>query len=183
MVSVMAVRTLSEPEVAVVSLDEIGVDPTHNPRTDFNAEELKALEARLEATDGLVQSLAVQKAAEDEPFVYTLVDGERRYRALRAIGVEKAPVLILKTRNAKLAATAANQSRVPLNPIEEAHGINALAELEGLKTNSRSPTASGRCAKRCPRSTSPSIGGSSNCPRACSPTSLRVSSRLRPSGI
>ncbi len=131
----MDVRTLSEPDVAVVSLDDIGVDPNHNPRTDFNPEELKALEASLEATDGLVQSLAVQKAAEDEPFVYTLVDGERRYRALRAIGVEKAPVLILKTRNATLAATAANQSRVPLNSIEEAHGITALAELEGLKTN------------------------------------------------
>lgn len=131
----MTVCSVSDPEVAVVSLEEIGVDPSHNPRTTFNPEELRALETSVEATDGLVSCLTVEKAAEGEPFAYTVIDGERRYRALIAIGVKQAPVLILKTRNAKLAATAANQARVPLNPIEEANGIKALAELEGLKTN------------------------------------------------
>lgn len=124
---------MNDPVVAVVSIEEIGVEEGHNPRTTFDPAELAALEASLVATDGLVQPLAVQPAS-GEPVPYTLIDGERRLRALRALGVEKVPVLVLQSRNAKLAATAANVARVPLNDIERAVGIKATAELEGLKT-------------------------------------------------
>lgn len=99
----------------------------------------------MEATDGVTQALAVAPV-EGEPDKYTVVDGERRFWALKALGFEKVPALVLQSSKAKLAAVASNLQRVDLNAIETAIGIEVLAAVEGLRTNKQIAERIGKSA-------------------------------------
>ncbi len=125
---------MSEPTVAVLPIDSITVAEGFNPRTRFDEESLSALAASLRTTEGVVQPLAVQ-AGEDGGYV--LIAGERRLRAARQAGIEKVPVVVLDGDKAKVAALAENLIRVDLDPIEVAHGLQALADAEGLTTHKK----------------------------------------------
>jgi ParB/RepB/Spo0J family partition protein len=125
---------MSEPKVAVLSVDDIEVAEGFNPRTRFDEEALAILAASLKTTEGVVQPLAVQRGEAGD---YVLVAGERRLRAARQAGIEKVPVVVLDGDKAKVAALAENLIRVDLDPVEVAHGLRALADAEGLTTHKK----------------------------------------------
>ncbi|HEX4732505.1 MAG TPA: ParB/RepB/Spo0J family partition protein [Solirubrobacterales bacterium] len=133
---------MSDPIMGVVPMTNIHVKEGHNPRTNFDPNELACLAASVEATAGLVQPLAVEPI-EGKPGHYWIIDGERRWRILNAAEVAKAPIFIPQSENAKLAASAANVMRADLNPIEEARSIKAAAVLENAKTNKEIAKATG----------------------------------------
>lgn len=124
---------MNEPTVAVVSVKDIGIKEGFNSRGTFDPVELSRLASSITATEGVVQTLAVQPVR-GEPGKYTLIAGERRWRALQEAGIDKVPVLILRSKKAMLAALAENEQRVDLNPIERGNAYKALMELHDLTT-------------------------------------------------
>lgn len=134
---------MSEPTVAVLPVEAITVEEGFNPRTNFDEGELASLAASISATEGVVQPLAVQPG---EGGGYVLVAGERRLRAARQAGIEKVPVVVLDGGKAKLAALAENLIRVDLDPVEVAHGLQALGAAEGLTTQKKIAEKVGKSA-------------------------------------
>jgi ParB family chromosome partitioning protein len=129
--------------VAVLPVEDIEVAEGFNPRTHFDEDALATLAASLKTTEGVVQPLAVQRG---EAGGYVLVAGERRLRAARQAGIEKVPVVVLDGDKAKVAALAENLIRVDLDPVEVAHGLQALAVAEGLTTHKKVAARVGKSA-------------------------------------
>lgn len=65
---------------------------------------------------------------------YTIVAGERRYRAARLAGLEQIPAIVRDwEKQTRLeAALIENLQRDDLNPVEEAMGVKKLMEETGL---------------------------------------------------
>lgn len=121
--------TAKSPLIAMLALKSITVQKGFNPRLKFNG--IEELSASIKK-DGLLSALVVRPGDKDGQFV--LVAGERRLRALQALGVDSVPVLVrtdLKTddQKAKAAAVAENSEdgRYNLNAIELGR---VFAELE-----------------------------------------------------
>jgi ParB family transcriptional regulator, chromosome partitioning protein len=90
-------------------------------RTKFNDDSIKELAKNIEA-NGLIQPLVVHRVGRK----YTLICGERRYRAMQSIPLEAAPCFILDEKNAdELMAIqfSENSSREALHYIDKADGI------------------------------------------------------------
>ncbi len=100
------------------------------PRTDFDADALKALADSL-GEQGVLQPVLVRPRAGG---TYELVAGERRWRAARLVGLERIPAIIREREDAAAleAALIENMAREDLNPIEEARACAALVEELGL---------------------------------------------------
>jgi ParB family chromosome partitioning protein len=97
------------------------------PRQDFDEEALEGLAASIRA-QGVVQPIIVTPAAKDE---YTIIAGERRWRAARRAGLERVPVVVrevIDDRQFLELALVENLQRSDLNPIEEALAYEALRE-------------------------------------------------------
>jgi ParB family chromosome partitioning protein len=97
------------------------------PRQDFDEEALEGLAASIRA-QGVVQPIIVTPAAKDE---YTIIAGERRWRAARRAGLERVPVVVREVvddRQLLELALVENLQRSDLNPIEEALAYEALRE-------------------------------------------------------
>lgn len=111
--------------ILTVPIDAIRPNP-HQPRTEFNAEALQEL-ANSIREHGLIQPLIV---TQDEPNQYTLIAGERRWRACRLAALNRVPVVIKDVSSqARLElALVENIQRADLNPIEEAMAYNQLLE-------------------------------------------------------
>jgi len=112
-----------------IQLDRIAPNPMQ-PRQQFN--ELKLAElAESVRQNGLVQPLVVRKDGAG----YTLVAGERRYRAARIAGLEQAPAVIMdEIDDARMLelALVENIQREDLNPLELADAYRRLIEQCGL---------------------------------------------------
>lgn len=93
------------------------------PRKNFDQESLQELASSIKA-NGLLQPIAVQKIGDR----YTIIAGERRYRAFRLLGENKIPCIIknLDTQQIMELALIENLQREDLNPLEEASAIEAL---------------------------------------------------------
>jgi len=119
-------------EVRTLPLRSIVANPMQ-PRRVFTGEELAELADSIRE-NGLLQPLVVRPApgAKDR---YELVAGERRFRALRALAWEEAPVVVREADDETLLVLALveNLQREALNPLEEAEGYEALAERFGMK--------------------------------------------------
>jgi ParB family transcriptional regulator, chromosome partitioning protein len=101
------------------------------PRTRFDEEELEALAESIRA-QGLVQPLVI--AAEPDGS-YSIIAGERRWRAARRAGLAEVPVLIRHSLDdlARLElALVENLQRSDLNAHEEAEAYLALQDKFGL---------------------------------------------------
>jgi ParB family chromosome partitioning protein len=97
------------------------------PRQDFDEEALEGLAASIRA-QGVVQPIIVTPTAKDE---YTIIAGERRWRAARRAGLERVPVVVREVvddRQLLELALVENLQRSDLNPIEEALAYEALRE-------------------------------------------------------
>lgn len=112
-----------------IPLEQIAPNPMQ-PRTDFSQERLCELADSLKR-DGLIQPLAVVKAESG----YTIVAGERRYRAAIMAGLKEVPAIVMEsvddTRLLELALVE-NIQREDLNPIELAEAYRRLIDKCGL---------------------------------------------------
>lgn len=96
-----------------VEVDLIEPSP-YQPRLTFNVDELKQEIER----DGLLSNLVVRKKGK----VYELIDGERRWRALKELGWKTAPVRV-----ARLDDMIARRSVYKLNKIRENYTVEEEA--------------------------------------------------------
>jgi ParB family chromosome partitioning protein len=107
-----------------VPLSSIVVNPKQ-PRKKFDDGKLKELSQSIQE-HGIVQPLVVTKQGED----FELVAGERRMRAAKMAGLEKAPVVVKDVDDqGKLEmAIIENVQRHDLDPIDEARAYQRLAD-------------------------------------------------------
>ncbi len=97
-----------------------------NPRRDFDPELLADL-ANSIREKGIMQPLLVRPSG-DDPDIYELIAGERRWRAAQQAGLHEVPVIIREVddREALELAIIENVQRADLNPLEEAQGYEQL---------------------------------------------------------
>ena len=119
--------------VLVVAVDSIVANPKQ-PRRVFVPEQLAELQRSIQE-NGLLQPLVerpLPDAAADGP-QWELVAGERRWRAVQALGWSEVPVLVreLDERAMLVLAIVENVQRANLSPLEEAMGYRQLIEEFG----------------------------------------------------
>ena len=119
----------SGAKVDTLPLREIEPDP-EQPRKTFDEQALGELAASI-AEHGLLQPIAVRPRPRGG---YSIVAGERRWRAARMAGLDEVPVLIKDVTDEQAAALALieNLQREDLDPIEVAEGCKKLIERYGL---------------------------------------------------
>ena len=96
------------------------------PRKDFDKEKIDLLAQSIKE-HGLIQPIVV---VESKPGRYTIVAGERRWRAAKQAGFKEVPVVIREYSPEEAAEVALieNLQREDLNPVEEALGYKSLIE-------------------------------------------------------
>lgn len=115
--------------VIEISIYEIDPNPDQ-PRRNFDQESIQDLSKSI-LEHGVVQPIIVKPSKNNR---YTIVAGERRWRAARTAGLDKIPAIIRDFDEKEMLEIALieNLQREDLNPIEEAEGINSLMENYGL---------------------------------------------------
>ncbi len=113
----------SDAKIETLPLREIEPDPDQ-PRKTFEQEALGELAASI-AEHGLLQPIAVRPRGLNG---YTIVAGERRWRACRMAGLTEVPVVVkdVTEEQAMELALVENLQREDLDPVEEAAGIREL---------------------------------------------------------
>jgi len=109
-------------EIKEIKIQDI--DPNlDQPRKNFNQESIEELVASIKE-HGIIQPILVKPEKER----YTIIAGERRWRAARLAGLEKVPAIVMDVdKNEMLMiALVENLQREDLDPIEEAEGIRML---------------------------------------------------------
>lgn len=109
-----------------VKLDDVQPNP-YQPRLHMNQEQLEELAGSIK-THGLMQPLVVSAA--DSTGKYTLIAGERRWRASRIAGLTEVPVVVMTATPQEMLelAIVENVVRADLSPLEEAHAYRRLIE-------------------------------------------------------
>ncbi|MCP4200388.1 MAG: ParB/RepB/Spo0J family partition protein [bacterium] len=125
----------SEAPAASVPRTEIALDDLvpndYQPRAEFDPEELAELAASIRA-QGLIQPILVTPRAKGG---YSIVAGERRWRAAREAGLSRVAVVVrdmASKREFLEAALVENMQRSDLNGIEEAEAFDRLRREFGL---------------------------------------------------
>lgn len=121
---------ISESAGGLMMIDVNDIDPNAmQPRKHFDNDKLGELAQSIK-TYGIVQPIIVQK----EGYRYTIVAGERRYRAARLAGLTKVPVVVKECSQAELmeVSLVENLQREDLNPIEEAEAMRMLMNEHNL---------------------------------------------------
>ena len=106
------------------------VEPNRDqPRKTFNQESLEELAESIK-TYGVIQPIVVSK----KEGYYSIVAGERRWRAAKLAGLEEIPAIVRDDDEQinKEIALIENIQREDLNPFEKALGIRHLMEKYGL---------------------------------------------------
>ena len=117
-------------ENAVVELPLGSIDPNREqPRKRFDEEALRQLSESIQQS-GVIQPIIVYPDGER----YTIVAGERRWRAARIAGLEGIPAIVRDYDRVKQMEVALieNIQRENLNPLEEAAAVHRLMEECGL---------------------------------------------------
>lgn len=117
-------------ELLEVSVSKITAN-THQPRGEFDAEELQDLAQSIRSV-GLLHPPLVRRIHGTDRF--ELISGERRYRAAKLAGLEKIPVIVRESSEclSAQAALVENIQRVDLNPLEIAKAMKSLMQEFGL---------------------------------------------------
>lgn len=113
-----------------VPIDSISPNP-YQPRTTLDQAKLEQL-AQSIRTHGVIQPLIVTASEDDRR--YTLIAGERRWRAARLAGMASVPVVIKEVASQTMLelALVENVVRADLSPLEEATAYRQLIEEFGL---------------------------------------------------
>lgn len=92
----------------------------YQPRIEFNQEKLNELVSSIREK-GVVQPVLVRKTDQG----YEIIAGERRLRAVKALGIEKIPAIVRNVEDVDMLELSLieNIQREGLNPIEEAHAF------------------------------------------------------------
>lgn len=112
------------PGDKVENISIVDIDPNRDqPRKSFNEESLQELSESIKAV-GVIQPIILQKKGSR----YTIVAGERRWRASRLAGLTEIPAIVRNWDDITRmkAALIENLQRDDLNPVEEAEGISIL---------------------------------------------------------
>ncbi len=120
-------------EILDVAINAIRVSP-FQPRKLFSEGDLKKLSQSI-ASIGLLHPPVVRKIQSNgKVLYYELISGERRWRALKLLGKENIPVLVVDSNDAVAAEATLveNLQRVDLNPIEIAEALKNLIEAFSL---------------------------------------------------
>ena len=116
-------------EMAEVAIADIEPNPLQ-PRTEFDEEALTELTDSI-AQLGVIQPITLKRRGDGK---YTIISGERRWRASQRAGLETLPAYIREVDDENLHAMALveNIQRQDLNAIEIALGMQRLVEECGL---------------------------------------------------
>lgn len=107
------------------------IEPNRDqPRKNFNQESLEELAESIKEY-GLIQPIVVTKKED----YYSIIAGERRWRACKIAGIEEIPAIVREDDNRKNQEIALieNIQREDLNPVEKAVGIKNLMETYNLR--------------------------------------------------
>ena len=114
-----------------VQMIDIGlIDPNkEQPRKKFDADALSQLADSIRSV-GVIQPIVLSPNGRR----YTIIAGERRWRASRMAGLTEVPVRVITAdeQRAMEMALVENLQREDLNPIEEAKGYRALLDDYGM---------------------------------------------------
>lgn len=128
--ALLAASSTEEDHNSVLDLSVHVIDPgDEQPRKQFDQEKLEALASSIRA-HGVVQPVIVRKQGDR----YTLVAGERRWRASRLAGLKSIPAIVKEytSRDVMEIALIENLQREDLNPIEEGEAFQRLMLDYGL---------------------------------------------------
>lgn len=115
----------------IITLNINDIEPNRNqPRKDFDDEALNSLAESI-SQHGLIQPIVVRSTIGGG---YTIIAGERRWRASRLAGLTEIPVVVKDTDEQSLMemALVENLQREDLNAVEEALGYKSLIDNFGL---------------------------------------------------
>jgi ParB family chromosome partitioning protein len=120
--------------VMELALEDIRPDP-NQPRKDFDPEELEELAASIKK-HGVIEPIIVEEGAEtgaEGRKYWTIIAGERRFRASKLAGLEKIPALVRNYRDDEKAEVTLieNIQRSDLNSVEEARAYQRLMQMNG----------------------------------------------------
>lgn len=114
--SVLKTNDTNNEQVLQILTSQIKTNK-YQPRLEFNQEKLNDLINSIKEK-GVIQPILVRKAADG----YELIAGERRFRAVKALGLEKIPAIVKNVADLDMLEISLieNIQREELNPIEEA---------------------------------------------------------------
>jgi ParB family chromosome partitioning protein len=104
----------------------------YQPRSDFDDAGLEELAESIR-TQGVVQPIVVTPGRSDGKF--TIIAGERRWRAARRAGLQEVPVVVRELESDQQLlemALVENLQRSDLNPVEEGEAYRSLRDSFGL---------------------------------------------------
>ncbi|MBU5477710.1 ParB/RepB/Spo0J family partition protein [Eubacterium sp. MSJ-13] len=125
-------EVIKEVVKEVDTIDINKIEPNKNqPRKSFDEDSIHELAESIRQR-GIIQPLVVQKA---EKGLYTIIAGERRWRAAKIAGLKDIPVVVKNYSNQDIMEIALieNIQREDLNPIEEAEAYEQLIKEYNLK--------------------------------------------------
>lgn len=116
----------AENSLQEVDVNKIQPNPWQ-PRLHMEPEQLRELAGSI-GTHGLMQPLVV--AESETAGLYTLIAGERRWRASQLAGLKQVPVVVMTATPQEMLelAIVENVVRADLSPLEEAHAYRKLIE-------------------------------------------------------
>ena len=118
-------------EGGVLTLNINDIEPNRDqPRQDFDDDSVNELADSIKQ-HGLIQPIVVSPLSNGR---YSIVAGERRWRACRIAELTEVPVIVKDATKQELMEIALieNLQREDLNPVEEAFGYRSLIEAFGL---------------------------------------------------
>ncbi|RMD86295.1 MAG: ParB/RepB/Spo0J family partition protein [Candidatus Dadabacteria bacterium] len=117
--------------IRLVPLQSVVPNPSQ-PRKTFRESDIQELASSIRNM-GVIQPIVVRPCRND-PSLYEIVAGERRWRAAKVAGLADIPVIIRNFSDweALEAALMENVQRADLNPIEEAKGYKSLMDRYSL---------------------------------------------------
>lgn len=118
-----------QDQIQEIPLKQI-IPNTYQPRRQFDDVQLNELAQSIQV-NGLLQPIIVRLNDDQK---YEIIAGERRFRAVELLNLEKIPAIVRDYSNQESAALALieNLQREDLNPIEEAQAYQQLEQMEQL---------------------------------------------------
>jgi ParB family chromosome partitioning protein len=119
----------SHERVEKIPINKLQPNP-NQPRKHFDEQSIKELSSSIEQ-HGIIQPLVVTP---EKNGTYTLIAGERRWRASLLAGLKTVPAIIRTSKDLEQLEIAIieNVQRVDLNPLEQAFSIEQLHEQFSL---------------------------------------------------
>jgi len=119
-----------KPDIQSLPVEFLVPNPDQ-PRRNFDAEEMTALADSIQQK-GIIQPILVRCSPED-PAVYQIVAGERRWRAAQQARIHTVPVIVRDLSDSEVLEIAIieNVQRSDLNAMEEAAGYARLVDHFG----------------------------------------------------